>query len=421
MKNLYKPLVIAVAALAQLSCQGDAPVATDSPRIEISAAVFSFIPDGGFAIKRLKHDFEEYAKKQGLEVDLSVDLLDPYAEPKDKNPEPALRYDISEIDLAVYGRIAKDGTEPFESLEAMVQPPTDAVGPANSAMQKAWSKYIVPHWICGNFFAFWSDDEKLKTATTFQATLAALDPAEKGFVEGDLWGSSTLGEFYADAIIDTLGVDEARKHLLSLASTDDSSVAAALNPEAVNALRALTEKLDPNHKKKRKELHEVGNVFPRAFADQKSSALLGYSEQLYYVELEYREEPWLENTLPLAENRLTIRQFNFGEKSAGTPTWCDAFLVPKHGEISVKKKKAIKAFLAFVTSKEGYDCFEEPREGVAEAYLLPAYRHIIEAEGAKMPLLKDYVAVIDESFPILDFEIYRGIRKAGGALKEKLK
>ena len=99
MHTKFRFLAGAVLLLLQTSCRSEVqPPKSPPQRVELTAAIFSYIPDGGFAIERLEHDFEAYAKAQGLDVDLDLDLLDPYAKPETGKPEKALDYDICEIE-----------------------------------------------------------------------------------------------------------------------------------------------------------------------------------------------------------------------------------------------------------------------------------------------------------------------------------
>ena len=244
---------------------------------------------------------------------------------------------------------------------------------------------------------------------------------------------------YADAILDTYGKEYARKHLKQLAAItipdkpegkDEthaqkfqrfSGIMSSLDASAVLKLYRLSKELEPRLLENRPAVHNTAYVVPRMFADESSAALLGYSERMYHVERAIQDKPWDGGSFPLAADRYVVRQFPFHKGSNGTPTWCDAFVSPK-GSFD-KKRAEIKLFLKFALSPEGYEKLLEPRKYYPSAYLLPAYTEVAESKFCKekMPLLSSYVEAIDDSFPVFESKVYRGLDNAGEALKVLLK
>ena len=117
---------------------------------------------------------------------------------------------------------------------------------------------------------------------------------------------------------------------------------------------------------------------------------------------------------------ITVRQIPFGTESQGTPSWVDAFVVPR-GRLS-EKREAVILFLRFAMSDEGYHCFLEPRQYYPGAYLLPARRSVYDSEFVRksMPLLREYRQAFVSPFPVVKHQLYIGIDKAGESLKSVL-
>ncbi len=382
----------------------------------LHVGMYPYVPEGSDGIERLEEAFEAYCKSKGSDVDVDITLTDTYGDPK-----KALGFDIAEIDLCVLEALVKDGELPLLDIADLIQLPKTPIGPARRIAEKSWAKKVVPHWVCGNFFVHWEADEALSKAKSFDEILKVLGTPDGRYLYADLWGGGTLGEFYTDAVIDIYGTEYAQKHLTALAAVPEAQVKEHLRADAVLAIWRLTQELDPKHRASKKALHDLTYVYPKTFADEERSALLGYSERMYHVERDSQDEPWDGDKWPLAKDKISVRQFPFGTDSKGTPTWCDAFIVPSH-RLTPDKDEAIKLFLEFVMSQDGYRLILEPRPWYPNAYLLPAYREVIDyaKNTDAMPLLSEYADVIDSSFPMFDYGLYIGLDKAGDALKSVL-
>lgn len=88
---------------------------------------------------------------------------------------------------------------------------------------------------------------------------------------------------------------------------------------------------------------------------------------------------------------MVIKQFNFGTKSQGTPSWVNGFVIPK-GKLA-KKHAAIVAFLQFVHSNDAYLAFAESAQYYAPSYLLPTTYDAYNKDSdiiKKQPLLPKF-------------------------------
>ena len=112
----------------------------------------------------------------------------------------------------------------------------------------------------------------------------------------------------------------------------------------------------------------------------------------------------------------------FGEKSQGTPSWVDGFVIPK-GKLE-KKHAAIAAFLQFMLTNETYLTLAEPAPYGAPAYLLPATAAAYDEESElvkKQPVLAKFHAAMSEEFPVMNSQVWQGMRTAGAKLREEIK
>lgn len=258
---------------------------------------------------------------------------------------------------------------------------------------------------------------ELVNSKTFSQVLEALNPGSGKPLLAAMWGKTSLGEIYADALIDIYGQEKAKQHLIDLFRGGDP---VKLDPAAKDAVLKLASELDATNRKNLSHFNNHSYFLPRVFASSATSVLYGYSERLYYAERELQLIPGAQ--LPsLKPEDIVVRQFPFGEKSNGTPTWVDGFVVPK-GKLK-QNEAAIAAFIKFIQSDDAYLAFGEPTPSLAPAYLLPAtataYSNASQLKN--QPLLPKFRDALDDSFVVSDHEVWQGMRQAGGELRKALK
>ncbi len=409
MCDRFAPLLLGFL-LCLSSAQGGEPLATE--RADLNVAVFKYLPDASSAIER----FEEAFESAHPLIDLDLELWNPYDDPVEKDGLGQIsRFDIVEIDTCRIDELLGGHLGGLDPLPpSAIRPPTDYVEPASTIMRTELSRYVLPHWVCGNFLIFWTDNRELGAARSFDDFVRVMDPSAGKPVLCNLWGSTGLGEFYADAVLDRVGPEAARSHLREL-TTDPST---PLDPAARDAVVALAAELRPAHRANLKHYANHTDVYPRAFVDSPHSALVGYSERLYYAVRMLQLDP--SRKLPCLQPKdVTVRAFSFAQSSQGTPTWCDGFVIPK-GKLGPKKNE-IEAFLQFAISDDGYMPFVEPTPWLAPSYLLPAVASAYDGEILKaQPLLAEFRSQLDGSFPVTDSKVWQGMRRAGAEIKELL-
>ncbi len=378
---------------------------------DLNVAIFAYLPDASTAIERLEEAFEQRYSS----IDLDLELWNPYDDAfKDDGLSQIVDFDIVEIDTCRIDELMGGAFGGLDKIPLEIQRNSaDYVGPAKAIMATDIKIYVYPHWVCGNFLQTWASNTAVVNATSFKDFLKAVDPASERPLLAAMWGSTGLGEFYADAYLDVHGPDKTRLHLIALNNGDTD-----LDSGARDAVFALIKELTAQNRNHLSHFYNHSYYFPRQFAAMKSATMVGYSERLYYTARELQLTP--DNYPPTIEpNALVIRQFAFGAKSQGTPSWVDGFVIPK-GRLA-RKHAAIVAFLQFVQGNEAYLAFAEPAQYFAPSYLLPATADAYEEDSEivkKQPMLPKFHAAMSDTFPVANSKVWQGMRTAGSKLKD---
>ena len=411
---MHQHIVALLSTVVVLAVDLNIGFAQDS-KVDLHVAVFAYLPDASAAIEKLEDEFEaRYAS-----IDLDIELLNPYDDEVEMDGLSQLvDFDVVEIDVCRIDQLMGGALGGIDKLPAtLLRPESSYVGPAKTLRAAPEGNYVVPHWMCGNFLVTWQSNNEVNTANTFTELLAALNP-DKHPILAPMWGRTTLGEYYADAMLDMYGPQSAREHLNKLGTGE-----VKLDSKAARAVVALADELPRAQRGELKHFDEHAYYLPRLFAsdDTKNAAvLLGYSERLYYAERERQLGPGV--TLPaITPKDVCVRQFSFADKSQGTPCWVDGFVVPK-GKFA-GKQAAISAFLLFIQSPDGYRPFAKPGPYFAATNLLPASSAAYEDEqlAALQPTLSTYRDVLGDGFLVQESTTWKGMREAGAQLRDMLK
>lgn len=414
MKRVTVPLLLFLACLGADAAR-DPKAKTTQKHIDLNVAIFAYLPDASAGIERIEEKFEHRHKN----IDLDLELWNPYEDGiEDDGLRQLPKFDIVEIDVCRIDQFIGGMFGGLDVIPADVRgKPNDYIGGAKSLAHSAAGQYVVPHWICGHFLVIWSTNYDVIAARSFDTFLNAVDPSAGKPLLAGMWGSTGLGEFYADAMIDIYGQKKARDHLLSIGRHTDGCV--QLDPKALAAVLKLADELTPENRSNLSHYYNHSYVLPRQFAHSKNAVLLGYSEWLYYTERELQLTPSKYPPI-LKSGDVVVRQLSFGPISNGTPSWIDGFVIPK-GNLA-RKRAAVCAFLKFINSDEAYLAFAEPTQYMASTYLLPAKASAYDSETliAKQPLLPEYRKNLDNSFPVTQYDLWQGIRAAGSLIKKHL-
>lgn len=384
--------------------------AVASPReADLNVAIFAYLPDASAAIEKLEDAFESRYSS----IDLDLELWNPYDDSlSDDGLSQIVDFDVVEIDTCRIDELMNGAFGGIDEIPAEVRRAApEYVGPAKAISATDIGRFVHPHWVCGNFLQIWSTNTAVVNAVTFSEFLHAVDSTRRPVLAG-MWGSTGLGEYYADAHLDLHGPERTRDHLIALNEGSED-----LEPKARDAVLSLIKELAPSNQANLSHFYNHSYVFPREFAAKPDSPLIGYSERLYYTERELQLVP---DQYPptISPDELVVRQFAFGNTSQGTPSWVDGFVIPK-GKLA-PKHAAIVAFLQFIQTEEAYLAFAEPTQYLAASYLLPATAASYDSDSAlvaKQPLLPEFLAALGEEFPVADSRLWQGIRSAGKKLR----
>lgn len=229
-----------------------------------------------------------------------------------------------------------------------------------------------------------------------------------------MWGKTGLGEFYAKALLDLYGPQKAADSLRALAAAKTP----VLDPKAEALIKRLADRLPSECRRHLSYFDGQVQSYGWAFARNRKSVYLGYSEGLFNTAVARGLEQGPPANLEMGE--VVVRPMNFGSVSQGTPSWCDGFVVPK-GKLAAKSA-AIEAFIKMACSDEGYLCWEEPEADFACADLLPAYRATYENARLKKvaPLLPRFRDQLSDNFVINHSVLWNGMHTAGELLEADL-
>ena len=380
--------------------------------IPIRVALFAWMPDMALAFEQIEQDFEEKYPQYNLELE----PIDPYSEESYgiyKGIDAFYDFDVVEIDYYRFRDVARVHPPSLDAIPSTFIAPNDYVGAATKIRQDDLP-FFVPHWICSNNLVVRTTNQQLVRAQSFEAILKALHP-KKTPLNVDFYGKATLGEYYADAVLDSYGPEEARKHLEALGNDINTT----LKPDIVKKIHQLAEKINPTFRTQLKQYHDFSYLYPEDFYGNNKAALLGYSERLFYVEQAKKEKELIAwSVVQLEAEQYEIKQFPFAQTSQGSPAWVDGFVIPA-GKAQYKKE-AITTFLTYITTASTYQVFHKKEKHLPARYLLPAYQSAFEAIGQESPLILKYKQLQDDAFLIDNVSLYNGIRKAGKQLSGEL-
>jgi len=413
---LYLSLACSIIVLVQACSKSNGQIKQQKIKLSgksLKVAIYSWIPEAAFATEKLERQFE----KKYPNIDLDIELFDPYASNSNKSEFFALdairKFDLVEIDIVKLDELIKGKYGGIDKIPTeLIKPKDFYISGPSEFLQSNRGQYVIPHWVCGNFFVTWKNNHQLANAQSYEDFRTYLSDSGNPLF-ADIYGGGTLGEYYADAMLDIYGARKAKKHFEEIANAKKI----LLDDKAKDRVIKLITELPRTYRKKLSKYHYLPSIYPKEFAANKNSSLIGYSERLYHVERATQFHPQ-SGYLPLIKPEdIVVKQFSFSNKSKGTPTWIDGFVIPK-GKYNTKQKE-IQLFIDFVLSEEGYDCFLNPRQYFPSSNLMPASKDIYSIR--KHEILRKYLKVFDDSFIISSTQLYSGIDKAGEELKKKVK
>ncbi|MCA6098187.1 extracellular solute-binding protein [Bradyrhizobium australafricanum] len=286
-----------------------------------------------------------------------------------------VKADVYEIDTILLTDLADSG-----KIQPIELPFNDFATTAVDAVRRNGKVYAVPHWMCGNFLFYDNSDASVvavvEKATNWSALVSGLKALDKKLLV-DLYGRSTLGEWYLTAYSDIVGLSQAQIDIKATSQPD---------PRVVNALSELIS-VCANGFCRSDDLHSRTGYYARAFVRKEAHVYVGYSETI-----SYGLQDAIENCLGhcLTKDTIGIRRLPafFEPRKGNGVGWVDGLGIDTtvHG----LKKALAEEFVRFIVSDVGYRLALEP-EGDSDAprYLLPARDKL---NIAKAPLYPAFLA-----------------------------
>jgi len=401
-----------LAVLVLVSCLGSPAFAQVTDWSTLRVALYPAVPERRALFAVLEREFER------LYPGINVELVETYDEGGKTYSLADTYYDggLTKVKADVYEVDTILLSDMLKRLQPITLPYTDFASSAIKAVSRDNVVYAVPHWMCGNFLYFNKTDsdlvEVVGKATNWSSLVAGLKAKQKRLMI-DLYGRSTLGEWYLTAYSDLVGLEQAQKDVLASKIPDQ---------RVVDVLSDMVSVCDAGFCRD-SGLHRRAGYYARAFVRKQADVYVGYSESIYYG---LRDA--IDNCLPgqrcLNEDTIGIRALPaFFEPRKGSGIgWVDGLAIDV--DVTGVKLAIAREFIKFAVSKAGYELALVPEgEGGANAtdtsrYLLPA------REGLtidKAPLYPSFLAAHGGRGTGTEPKLNDALRALGGELNSRIK
>jgi len=172
-----------------------------------------------------------------------------------------VKADIYEIDTILLTDLADSG-----KIQPIELPFDDFATTAVDAVRRNGTIYAVPHWMCGNFLFYDNSDASVvavvEQATNWSTLISGLKAHDKKLLV-DLFGRSTLGEWYLTAYSDIVGLAQAQIDVKATSQPD---------PRVVNALSELIS-VCSNGFCRNDDLHSRAGYYARALFEKRLKSM----------------------------------------------------------------------------------------------------------------------------------------------------
>ncbi len=370
----------AIIAVAVFLCiEGNVALAQGGTEwLTLRVALYPAVPQRRALFTQLEQQFERMYPGVNIELvetyedgDQTKSLADTYY----SGGLAKVKADVYEIDTILLTDLADSS-----KIQPIELPFNDFATTAVDAVRRNGKIYAVPHWMCGNFLFYDNSDASVvavvEQATNWSALISGLKAHDKKLLV-DLFGRSTLGEWYLTAYSDIVGLAQAQMDVKATSQPDR---------RVVNALSELIS-VCSNGFCRNDDLHSRAGYYARAFVRKEAQVYVGYSETI-----SYGLQDAIENCLGrcLTKDTIGIRSLPafFEPRKGNGVGWVDGLGIDTsvHG----LKKALAEEFVRFIVSDAGYQLVLEPEgDGDAPRYLLPAREKL---NIAKAPLYPAFLA-----------------------------
>ncbi len=401
MKSKVVALIIC-CILALYNLSGAAQEVNLKNKITLSVLFYPYVPDYNHIISVIKQEFE----KNNPEIELLPSKQN--YEYYNKGGLDA-KYDIYELDTVFLADFVSSGR--IQSLNTeMIKARGDVLKFAKKASSWDSIPYGIPHWTCALFLFYFDHDKNVKNAknlSDLESGIGIMHEKGRGLLI-DMAGHYTLGELYADCMLDQgLTIHEVLENIES----------GSLYQPAVDAMTKLLYLSDVGLSRSELAHNVWPPYFTHEFAHARGRALIGYSESLFYILSEIKQPT--DFTPTIDPQRIRAKLLNQGKASASSLAWVDSFVIDK--SLRGRRLDAAYKFLEFVTSDKAYVSALFPPASPSQ-YLLPAYRKTFTVPEIinKAPLYPDFLSCLGNVKSFSTPSLGDKLRKYGEMLDKKL-
>lgn len=383
------------------------------PRRRLRVVLYPYIPAKHEFFNMVEHAFECAEPQVDLEI---IDLTDSYYDTENPKGLKAEKADIYEIDSIFLQDFVQGGR--IQELPKDLMP---AVGEyltnAEKRVEFAGKLYGVPHWVCGNFLYHRSGDDAISSARNLGELERALKkegPKNAAPNSGhglfiDLKGKTTLGELYLDSEFD-------RHELWSL--VQQHLPIEALDSETEKDLGRAMRLCEVGYCRS-DEYHDKTGFYARQFARNRARALVGYSEQLFYL-LSESQQSCLASERCLTDMDISVKELALADRGSHPISWVDMLTIDK--ECKGQCKEDASKFIRFVNSEEVLLKVLTPTPEHPSRYLLPAKRSMYGVNELiqKAPLLPRFKELIEKTEVPTGTQLAEQLQNIGKQLNARL-
>jgi len=372
----------------------------------LRVVVYPFIPNYKSVLYYVKTTFEEAHPEIRLSI---IDLHSNYYSSTSADYIGTSTADVYELDSVFLADFVKEGK--IQALPSAIKLSQDEVlAVAWKASQIESVRYGFPHWVCGNFLFFHTDDKALSQVKSLSDLEAAIGPIGKGGgprLMTDLKGKSTLGEFYLETAFDHYGNWTAVLPHLS-----------SLDPILQSDLIRLRSLCDADYCRSQDYHENKPEIYGRQFARGRARALIGYSETLNAVLNETNESCSIDEKC-LTDDKIGVLELGTDDAGLHQVAWVDSFSVDT--KCTGQCAKDAISFISFMDSDDTYK-YILLHAGASPAYLLPAKKSLYnDADVLKDAHLYPQLEEIIQKAEVPSTEgLNETLRKIGKDLDSKL-
>jgi thiamine pyridinylase len=373
----------------------------------LKVSIYPIIPD----VKGAAWMIEEAFEKKYPQIDLQISFAPKYY---DHQPgkggiidQVADVYELDSVFLADF--VEKKKIRPIAPASAAMIPF------ARTAATYRGITYGIPHWVCGNFLIYRTSETGLQQARTLSDVERVIgSQSSGGGLLIDLKGTSTLGEMYLDGLMD---------RYKSTAAALERLKAQEIDRDVVDAIKRALKLAQPSFGRD-EDYHYRAGFYGRQFARGNGRALVGYSEQLYYVLTEasqscrHDEKNCLDPAPEKHTSQIAVTEWPLSDSGSQPIGWVDLFVVSATARGQVLRDAL--TFINFMIDKQTYRMLLVPDGNLGEMprYLLPAREDVYADPGirAAAPLYESFRKAIGNAIPVTDSKLNERLRTIGSSL-----